>query len=157
MTVSEFVKGFNEVTDKETYVKRHIKTDYVNYVDKANDCERIVKASCYDAEGKFKANTVSQYFLFVQTLVDRYLGLQYKDALNMFDTFERYGITEVFISVIEKEYSKYTTILNMVANDIIADETSLTNYFDAKINGLMNLLSNIEEGELDVSTDEEIN
>lgn len=131
--LTDFISGYKNANDKVAYIKKNMTRTYVNYTNKVDDCDKIVRLSSYDSGKQYKPSTTTQYFIFITTLIHRYLDIETDDELYIFDAFEQNGITESFVQALGGEYNKYSTILNMVARDTDAFENSVVRFLNNQI------------------------
>ena len=149
MTVKEFIEQYNEVKDKETYIKSLYKKEYVPFETKVSDCERIVKATSYTntEPNMFKQNTSSRNMLFILTLVDRYtdIDVDFGNALEEYNLlctadmdmrFNKYYEHCMAGEFLHKELERYDEILYDVARDFEANNRSMVAYLDTKLASL---------------------
>ena len=136
MTVDEFVKGYDKFTSpdaKTKYLKKHIVTDYVPYIKKINEAQRIIKASTY-RDDKFHLNTPARYMLTMVSVATMYLGIEF-DSTNMvieFDMLEKRGINDMFQGLIGVDYDRFTTLISMMYDDEIMNTRDLTAFLETK-------------------------
>ena len=136
MTVDEFVKGYDKFTSpdaKTKYIKKHIVADYVPYIKKINEAQRIIKASMY-MDDKFHVNTPARYMLTMIAVAQMYLDLKF-DTMNMmlqFDMLEKRGINDMFPGLIGVDYDRFTTLISMMYDDEIMNTRDLTAFLETK-------------------------
>ena len=134
MTVDEFVKGYDKFTSddaKVKYIKKHIVSDYVPYIKKINEAQRIIKASTY-RDDRFHLNTPARYMLTMVSVATMYLGLEF-DSTNMvieFDMLEKRGINDMFQGLIGVDYNRFLTLISMVYDDEIMNTRDLISFLE---------------------------
>ena len=137
MKLETFVTSFATDGSKEKYVKSHMKNEYVPYVTKCGDCERIVRSCHYkDVDGKmrFSMNSSAQAMMFALLLVDRYTKIDVEYGPEVYDELQKCGALGMIISAIpEAEYQEYSTLMHMAVDDIVMSETDVA----AKLSDLL--------------------
>ena len=120
-------------TAMETFIKKHIVTEYVPYIDKDVICTRIIYATCYaDKERKIiKFNTPIRQILFNMNLIDLYTDIEisFKDdeTTKQYDKLMSCGAIYLLINAIpEAEHMEFSTLLDMKIDDLISNEYSIT-------------------------------
>ena len=120
-------------TAMETFIKKHIITEYVPYLDKDVVCTRIIYATCYtDKERKIvKFNTPVRQILFNMNLIDLYTDIEisFKDdeTIKQYDKLMSCGAIYLLINAIpEAEHMEFSTLLDMKLDDLVSNEYSIT-------------------------------
>ena len=139
VTVENFVKFYkanSKAKDKtfEDFMKKHITTEYVGFIEKCVWCDSIVKASCYVKDGDYeyvKVNSANRYIAFVMRLISLYTDIEidFENAkfVEQYDELNKAGAINALIAAIpEDEYSEFSTILNMKMDDFRDNEYSIT-------------------------------
>lgn len=129
-------KANSKAKDKtfEEFIKKHITTDYIEFLEKDVICTAIVDATCRIQVGDKKVakiNSTGRYLLFVMRLIDLYtdIDIDFKDAnyVREYDALNRIGAVDALIDAIPKsEYAEFNTILNMKMDDFRDNEYSIT-------------------------------
>lgn len=116
----------------ETFIKKHIVVDYVNFINKEDVCNRIVEVTCHSEILNKRIviiNSPARYILFIMNLISLYTDIDiiFEDGLiNQYDKLNKAGAISVLIDAIpEAEYSEFNTILNMKIDDFMNNEYSL--------------------------------
>lgn len=140
MKLNDFVQFFKSTKNKEQFVKEHIKTTYLPYEDKISLCKEIADRTMWitvNDKQVFSVNSPMRYMLFVQGIVQYYTDIEIPDdgesRLLAFNEFEKNGITSYLPEAIGSDYKALNTVLSMVYDDVIANETNLITYFDRKL------------------------
>lgn len=169
ITYNNFVGEFLLKKDDESrkaYVKQHIIKDYLPYSLKMSICNNIVNTADYkhivlDEEHKqdyFSPNTAMRYYLFVLALIQNYTDIMCvgsetntsdpeavgHDMMEIFDRFEKNGITTIFMECLDKEYRSLETVLKMKVADTIQLESNLPSYLNTKLDSLRLVAERIE-------------
>ena len=106
---------------------------YIPYEKKVGHCEKIVKTSTTNTEGKFWSNTPLQYVLFSLTLIDLYtdVTVDFDNTLAEFNLFnEKRMFENLSLIVSNRELNEFETILKMVVDDQHENLRSLAGYLD---------------------------
>ena len=145
MLVSEFAKKYNESKQKSALVNKHIKKTYINYETKIALGQNIVDTCMYKTiNGKktFVPNTPLRYMLFVQAIIDEYTDLEWDtkdneiDVLTSINDLEKYGASESIFAAIGDDITKFTTILNMIVDDVTDLNRSIVPFIETKFEAL---------------------
>lgn len=157
MTTKEFIEKYEALADKdkEQFLIEAKTVDYIPYEKKVAHCEKIVKTSTTNAEGKFWSNTPLQYVLFSLTLVDLYtdITIDFDNTLAEFNLLNEKRVIENIRYIIpSREMTEFETILKMVIDDQLENLRSLAGYmdnlsevFDIAFKEALKNFSNIEE------------
>lgn len=140
MTVKEFVDGYKKTSDnlKNRYIKEKLEIkSYINFVDKCNLAERVIKASTYEKDidgkdtGNIKINSISRYLLFTLSIIDMYtnIDVDFSHSIDEYDLLKSNNLLELFIGsenqlIPESEYFEVQAILNMTLDDTIQNNMS---------------------------------
>ena len=134
MKLETFVTNYVTDGSPEKYIKSHIVKDYVSYVTKCDDCERIARSCHYkDVDGKrrFSTNTPAKAMMFVLLLVDRYTKIDVEYSVEAYDALQKCGAVEAIMSAIpENELQEYSAIMRMVEDDLMLEETNVAARMD---------------------------
>ena len=137
MTVKEFVAGYLRVDKTDTYIKKHVKHNYVPYEEKVGHCQRIVNAGThrFDATGKevFSCNGPSQYMLYMLQLISLYtdIDVDFDHALDDFNALDEHMLIDALVGQMdEHEITMFNTVRKMVASDLVANERDLVSRID---------------------------
>ena len=132
MKIKEFVEKYTKAQEKQEFVEKHIKNNYIPYLTKCVYCDKIIKASSTISNGDvIKINSASQYVAFVMRLIQLYTDLEvdFKNAefVNQYDSLAEVGaIIRIMNAISEQEYSEFKMILDFKNNDFRENEYSLT-------------------------------
>lgn len=129
MKLETFITNFMTDGNKEKYVKGVIKKDYIPYVEKCNDCQRIVRACHYKdvaGERRFAMNSPAQAMMFALLLVDRYTKIDIEYNAETYDELQKCEALGMIVAAIpDAEYQEYSTLMHMVEDDLITAETNV--------------------------------
>lgn len=153
MLVSEFVKEYQQSKQKNAFIKKHIKTNYIPYTTKIDIAKSIVNVCMYkEVNGTrlFVQNSPARYHLFIQGVVNQYTDLEWDKAENGdddfvkgFDLLEENGLVEGIFVTIGDDIQKFMTVLNMVVDDEVDMNRSVVSFFETKVESVSILLDTI--------------
>ena len=149
MTYKNFMVQYKAAKDKEEFVKKHIKKQYLPYVEKLSIARTIANATSWDEEKNYKRDSVLQAWLLQVHMVTDYTDLTCddKDVSAMYDTLAENGILEIiFSSIPESERVQLQAMTDMAASDIYTNFRDVTAWLDNKIATLDTTLGTIVSG-----------
>lgn len=169
MTAYKFKKNDEE---KLNMVKEHIKNEYVPYEKKADIAKAIADASYWrkvkDSSGneysELHINSVARYMLTCISMFDLYTDIERsKSKGNMLDDFNllnENGIFDILVQNLdERELKEFNMILDMICDDVIANEYENHAYITKQVNRFGKLVGDIISpilSQLDLSRVEEL-
>ncbi len=132
MTIEELIKKTK--SNQKFDFKKVIKKQYVPYIEKLTECNRIIEATCHktvDGRKFISINTPARYLMFVMRLVDIYtdidIAFEGTKATDAYDLLQENGLLSPILDAIPKgEYSEFSTLLDMVLDDFRDNEYSIT-------------------------------
>jgi len=122
-------------TAMETFIKKHIVTDYVDFLTKCVYCDNIINATCYikDGDREFvKINSTNRYLFFTMRLIELYTDIEIdqEKVWEEYDKLNKVGAISTLMNAIpEVEYAEFSTILNMKMDDFRDNSYSVTALF----------------------------
>lgn len=177
MKITEFIQGFkdkkimNTKVDSDAvskYIKETLQVKkYIPFVEKRELCKRVLDAcNSLDENGLVKVDSVSRYIIFTITILSTYTNLEFSsgedtefDSLDEYDMLCQVDLLNPILEVISTEYATCNNMLNMMMDDIIANNNTveavlghaLSKVSDS-IDGLIDAFANkVEEMNLDLS------
>lgn len=149
MTVDLFIKEYNKVADKEMFLKSHIVNNYIDYEKKVALCNNIIDRSMYiqmDGKKIFRQNTPVRRELFLLTLLFEYTDIEGgENVLYTFNELNKRGILlELVTNIPEAEYLEFNTLLDMMVDDVFANERDIVSYLDSKKNAIFTSMNRVE-------------
>lgn len=152
INVEKFIKGYFKAGDKAEYIKSHIVTYYMPYMEKCAICEKIADVTTYKTVGKGKNeqriywdNTSSRLILTYLQIINYYTDIEVVftdgkyvkvyDELNGHYTSDDYStnLFEDLINAIPRtEVEIFMNMTKNIAKDIRTNETNIVNYADTK-------------------------
>ena len=136
-SIDNFIKIYminSKAKDKtfEDFIKKHITTEYIDFITKCVYCDSIIKSTCYvkDGDKEFvKINSANRYLFFVMRLLQLYtdLDINNENPLDDYDRLNKVGAIETLLAAIPgSEYTEFSTLLNMKMDDFRDNEYSIT-------------------------------
>lgn len=137
ISVDRFLREYS-VADKqngsamETFIKKHIVTDYVDYITKNVYCDSIINSTCYVKDGDkklVKFNSATRYVFFNMKLIELYTDIEINadDLIGEYDKLNKSGAVHNIIAMIpDFEYSEFRMLLDMKLDDLRDNEYSIT-------------------------------
>lgn len=107
----------------ETFIKKHIVTDYIDFLTKSVYCEKIIDVTCYIKDGErkiVKINSANRYLFYIMRMIELYtdIELNQERIWEDYDKLNKAGAIGVIMAAIPKsEQSEFSTILNMKLDD----------------------------------------
>lgn len=147
MDIKSFVKEFESVKDKTAFIRKHLKTRYVDYGTKISLCKSIIRQSMYkDINGKkmFVIDSPSRYLFFVLTIVSTYVDIEMPidgvKRMQLIDEIEKYDLMDSISEALGNEYTKFNALLSVMVEDEI-NNNDLRSMLETKLETL-SLISN---------------
>ena len=116
----------------QTFIKKHIVNDYVDFMTKCAYCDRIIDTTCRKKDGErsiIRFDSVTQGLFFVMRLIDLYTDIEINnnDLIGDYDKLTKSGAIKYLIDNIPKsEYNEFSGILDMKLDDLRDNEYSIT-------------------------------
>lgn len=137
ISVLEFLKKYDVRTSskiKEEYVNSTIKVkEYLGFEIKLALVEQIIKASCYDENGRYKVNSSIRYILYMANLVTNWTNLDMFADQNVITSYNELCKRGIFSDILDKipeeEVTEFQAIMDMKMADIEREENSIKNVF----------------------------
>ena len=139
ISVEAFLKQYSVAAKQkgsamEDFMKKHIITDYIDYLTKDTMCTNIVTATTRIKNGDrtiLRIDSSAQFMLFIMNLINSYtdIEIEFKDTkfVKQYDALKKVGaIDDIVQAIPKKEYSEFSTLLNMKMDDFRDNEYSIT-------------------------------
>lgn len=118
----------------ENFIKKHITTDYISFLQKEAICTSIVEVTTHIESGNkkiIKVNSTSRDLMYIMRLIDLYtdIKIDFTDTnfVKQYDELNKIGALDMLINSIPKnEYAEFNKILNKKMDDFRDNEYSLT-------------------------------
>ena len=148
MTVQDFIDGYKASLDKNVYLQKHITTEYVPYFQKVSECNKIVELTMYKTVNDkkiFWVDSPTKGNLFICRIIANYTDIEMgEDVATSFDTLNKNGlISEILQAIPSKEYKEFSTVLQMVTDDLMENTRSFAGYLSSKLDALELLLKTV--------------
>lgn len=147
MTIKEFVDVYsskvfmntkNGVDEKSEWLKKEleIKT-YIPFAEKRELCEAVIEAcNTRDDSGLIKVDSVSRYIIFTISIISKYTTLEFSsgeneeyDSLDEYDMLCEANLLNPILALIGDEYAACNNMLNMMMEDVIANNNTVEAVF----------------------------
>lgn len=176
MKINEFIESYSNDKVMNTqinpnavseYIKEKLDVkDYVPFAEKRELCERVLNACNIKKDsGLVEVDSVTRYIVFTLSILSKYTNLEFSsgddevDSLDEYDMLCQAGLLNPILDVIGGEYVTCNNILNMMMEDIIANNNTIENVIGAlfdkigdSIDGLITTLADkVESMNLDLS------
>ena len=143
MKIVEFLNAYKEANVQNTKLNDHavynyLKTilevkDYLPFAEKRELCERVINAcNIKDESGLVKIDSVSRYIAFTVAIISKYTNLEFSSGENSeFSSLDEYdmlcqsNLLNPIIEVIGGEYTTCNNMLNMMMEDVIANNNTV--------------------------------
>ena len=177
MTILEFVENFTNDKVVNTQLKPNAVGDYLKekleikeyipFADKRELCAKVLNAcNTKDKSGLIKVDSVSRYIVFTISIISAYTNLEFSsgedvefDSLDEYDMLCQHNLLNVILEVIGAEYATCNNILNMMMDDVIANNNTVETVIGSalgritdSIDGLVDALADkVDELNLDLN------
>lgn len=140
MKITEFVENYktkrfmvtkNGVDEKIEYLKTELELkEYIPFADKRELCAAVIDACCTKEGGLIKVDSVSRYIVFTISIISAYTALEFNsgeeyDSLDEYDMLCEAGLLNPILALIGDEYATCNNILNMMMDDVIANNNTV--------------------------------
>ena len=143
MNVREFVDAYkakrfvmtkNGVEDMVEYLKKELEiVEYIPFADKRELCKNVLDAcNVRGNDGLVKIDSVSRYIIFTISIISKYTNLEFSsgedeehDSLDEYDMLCQNRLLNPILSVIGEEYEACNNLLNMMMDDVIANNNTV--------------------------------
>ena len=176
MKIYEFIESFkndkvintqlkpNAVSE---YLKEKLEIkDYIPFAEKRELCEKVLNAcNTKDENGLVKVDSVSRYILFTILIISKYTNLEFSAGDDEYDSLDEYDILcqsnllNPILDVIGGEYITCNNMLNMMMDDVVANNNTIENVVGTTLNKISEYVGDfvavlgdkVESMELDLS------
>lgn len=142
MKIREFVENYKAkrfmVTNKGAeemieYLKKTLEIkEYLPFAEKRELCKMVIDACNTKDDGLVKVDSVSRYIIFTISAISRYTNLEFSsgedeefDSLDEYDMLCQNRLLNPILSVIGEEYETCNNLLNMMMDDVIANNNTI--------------------------------
>ena len=137
---------------------------YVPFAEKRELCASVLDACCTREDGLVKVDSISRYILFTISIISLYTELEFNtdeeyDSLDEYDVLCESRLLNPILELIGDEYAACNNMLNMMLEDIIANNNTVEAVLghtlgkvSDSLDGLIEVFAEkVEEMELDLS------
>lgn len=150
------------------YIKKELEVkDYVPFVEKRELCAKVLNA-CNTVDrniGLVRVDSVSRYIIFTITIISKYTNIEFSSGEDNMDFFDEYDmlckndLLNPILDVIGEEYETCNNMLNMMMNDVVANNNTVENVLGSAANKMLGIIDDfidvlsdkVEELNLDLS------
>jgi hypothetical protein len=141
MIIREFVENYktkrfmtvtkNGVDEKVEWFKTELEPkEYIPFADKRELCKAVIDACCTKEGGLIKVDSVTRYIIFTISIISKYTALEFNsdeeyDSLDEYDMLCEAGLLNPILALIGDEYATCNNILNMMMEDVIANNNTV--------------------------------
>ena len=173
-TIKEFVENYKNknfintkqgVEERVEWIKRELGlTNYIPFAEKRELCKNVLDACCTKENGLVKVDSVTRYILFTISVISKYTELEFSsgedyDSLDEYDMLCESRLLNPILELIGDEYATCNNMLNMMMDDIIANNNTIEAVFEHALGKVSDSLDDligafaekVEEMELDLS------
>ena len=149
------------------YLKQELEIkEYLPFAEKRELCKTVIDACNTRDDGLIKVDSVSRYIIFTISVISRYTNLEFSsgedeeyDSLDEYDMLCQNRLLNPILSVIGEEYETCNNLLNMMMDDVIANNNTVEAVLGHalgkvtdSLDGLIDAFAEkVEEMELDLS------
>jgi hypothetical protein len=174
MMIKEFVENYKEkkfivtkngVDERIEYLKKELRLkEYIPFADKRELCSAVIEACCTKENGLIKVDSVTRYIIFTISIISKYTNLEFSsgeeyDSLDEYDMLCKAGLLNPILALIGDEYATCNNILNMMMDDVVANNNTVENVIGSVLDRLGDsvddfiavLADKVESMELDLS------
>lgn len=176
MKIKEFVEAYkakrfmvtkNGAEEMIAYLKKELEIkEYLPFAEKRELCKTVIDACNTRDGGLIKVDSVSRYIIFTITVISKYTNLEFSsdeyeeyDSLDEYDMLCQNRLLNPILSVIGEEYETCNNLLNMMMDDVIANNNTVEAVLGHalgkvtdSLDGLIGAFAEkVEEMELDLS------
>ena len=137
---------------------------YLPFAEKRELCKSVLDACCTKEGGLVKVDSVTRYILFTISVISEYPELEFNsdeeyDSLDEYDMLCESRLLNPILELIGDEYAACNNMLNMMLDDIIANNNTVEAVIGHALGNVSNSLDGligvfadkVEEMELDLS------
>lgn len=109
--------GINDFLDSKLEV-----TPYISFADKREIAEMVVSQNTIDEYGVKKIDSASEFVGFIVATLIAHTNLSFgQNAFEDYDVLSESGLLEHIIATFKKDFDECNVVLQMVRNDMLAD------------------------------------
>ena len=174
MTIKTFIENYKTknfmntpqgVQERVEWIKKELGlVSYLPFAEKRELCENVLNACCDKENGLVKVDSVMRYILFTTSVISKYTMLEFNadedyDSLDEYDMLCESRLLNPILELIGDEYTACNNMLNMMMEDIIANNNTVEAVFGHALGKVSDSLDDligifakkVEEMEFDLS------
>lgn len=174
MTIREFCDAYKAknfmntkqgIEERIKWIKNELNiVPYLPFAEKRELCKNVLDACCTKENGLVKVDSVTRYILFTISVIDKYTELEFNseedyDSLDEYDMLCESKLLNPILELIGDEYAACNNMLNMMLDDVIANNNTVEAAIGHALNKISDSLDDligsfaekVEEMELDLS------
>ena len=174
MTIKTFIENYKAknfmntpqgVQERVEWIKKELGlVSYLPFAEKRELCENVLNACCDKENGLVKVDSVMRYMLFTISVISKYTMLEFNadedyDSLDEYDMLCESRLLNPILELIGDEYTACNNMLNMMMEDIIANNNTVEAVFGHALGKVSDSLDDligifakkVEEMEFDLS------
>ena len=173
-TIKEFCEAYKAknfmntkqgIEERIEWIKKELDiTSYLPFAEKRELCKNVLDVCCTKEGGLVKVDSVTRYILFTVSVISKYTELEFNsdegyDSLDEYDMLCESRLLNPILELIGDEYAACNNMLNMMLDDIIANNNTIEAVVGNVLGNLSDSLDDlisvfaekVEEMELDLS------
>lgn len=174
MTIKEFIEAYKGkkfintqqgMDERVEWLKSTLGVkEYIPFAEKRELCATVIDACCVKKNGLIKIDSVSRYIIFTISIISAYTKLEFSsdekyDSLDEYDMLCESGTLNPILALIGEEYTTCNNMLNMMMDDVIANNNTIEMVFSHELSKVSDALDSliltfsdkIDEMELDLN------
>ena len=126
-----FMNTKQGVEERVTWIKNELGlVSYLPFADKRELCKNVLDACCTKKNGLVKVDSVTRYIMFTISVISKYTELEFNadedyDSLDEYDMLCESRLLNPILELIGDEYSTCNNMLNMMMEDVIANNNTV--------------------------------
>ena len=173
-TIKEFCEAYKAknfmntkqgIEERVEWIKKKLEIiPYLPFAEKRELCKKVLDVCCTKENGLVKIDSVTRYILFTISIISKYTTLEFNadedyDSLDQYDMLCESRLLNPILELIGDEYAACNNMLNMMMDDIIANNNTVEAVLghalgkvSDSLDGLIGAFAEkVEEMELDLS------
>lgn len=157
MKVNEILKNY-KIADKVkdggiNFLREHIKTTYVPYIEKMSRCELLLRSCWYRTDPetgirRLAVNSPNLHVMFKMEFIRMYtdIELDYDGTkiVDNYDDLNKTGILRQILSLIPRsEIEEFKMIFQMTKDDLMTNEYEMGAYIKNRVNDIATIVGNL--------------
>ena len=145
MTIQELVdelKGSKYTSDEKKieYLKKHLKTTYLPYLQKISACSSVLNTIRYtEVQGRkmYTPSGANEYVMKIYSILRMYydFNIEAEENYEILDKLEENDLTELVLKAVGKDLMRYDAVYNIISEDM-SYNASLVPYLENKMDAI---------------------